>query len=253
LAFEVRNCPQRFLAQPYFGLIEDGEGIALAAAMAPPRKIFLFSNRRECNQAMGILVNDLISGGWQVPGVFAPVEMATLFAQTTQTMSGRTYREGMLSRLYELRKVIPPKQVAGGLRLAEMGDLSLVTGWLISFWDEVMGNIGPEEALQEAEQRIKKQEIHLWIDNARPVSMAAKSRPSTNGISIRLVFTPPEFRGHGYASAGVAALSQYCLDTGRKFCCLFTDVGNPTTNDIYQQIGYLPVTDFCEMTFLPTE
>jgi hypothetical protein len=33
------------------------------------------------------------------------------------------------------------------------------------------------------------------------------------------------------------------LDSGRSFCSLFTDLSNPTSNRIYQNIGYNPVCD----------
>ena len=58
----------------------------------------------------------------------------------------------------------------------------------------------------------------------------------------------PEFRGRGYASNCVAALTQKMLDQGRKFCFLYTDLSNPTSNKIYQQIGYRPVCDWMDDT-----
>ncbi len=57
------------------------------------------------------------------------------------------------------------------------------------------------------------------------------------------VYTPPELRGRGYASAITAAATQRILASGRRFCFLYTDLANPTSNSIYQQIGYRPVTD----------
>ena len=63
-------------------------------------------------------------------------------------------------------------------------------------------------------------------------------------MRINRVYTPPEFRGRGYASNLVASLSRHLLDSGRKFCFLFTELANPTSNKIYQQIGYHPVSDF---------
>jgi len=48
----------------------------------------------------------------------------------------------------------------------------------------------------------------------------------------------------GYASALVARLSQHLLDLGYQFINLFTDLQNPTSNAIYQKIGYRPVCDF---------
>ncbi len=73
--------------------------------------------------------------------------------------------------------------------------------------------------------------------------MALWTGRTPHGIRISGVYTPPEWRGHGYASACVAHLSQRMLDDGRSFCFLFADLDNPTSNDIYQQIGYRPVCD----------
>jgi hypothetical protein len=77
-------------------------------------------------------------------------------------------------------------------------------------------------------------------------SVATVGGPTSHGTRISLVYTPPEFRGKGYASALVAALSQAMLDSGKGFCYLFTDQSNPVSNRIYQRIGYVPVCDFAE-------
>ncbi|NLT43149.1 MAG: GNAT family N-acetyltransferase, partial [Anaerolineae bacterium] len=47
----------------------------------------------------------------------------------------------------------------------------------------------------------------------------------------------------------VAALSQMLLDRGRRFCFLYTDLANPTSNHIYQEIGYHPVADSVMLRF----
>jgi len=75
------------------------------------------------------------------------------------------------------------------------------------------------------------------------VSIAGYGGPTPNGIRIGPVYTPPDLRGRGYASALTARLTQTLLDGGRRFCFLFTDLANPTSNSVYQRIGYRPVTD----------
>jgi predicted GNAT family acetyltransferase len=79
--------------------------------------------------------------------------------------------------------------------------------------------------------------------------MAGYTGSTPNGIRVTAVYTPPERRNRGYASACVAALSQMRLEGGRRFCFLFTDLANPTPNRIYQQIGYRAVCDMDEFTF----
>ena len=76
-----------------------------------------------------------------------------------------------------------------------------------------------------------------------PTCFAGFGGRTPNGIRIGPVYTPPEQRRRGYGSALTAALTQQLLDGGRRFCFLFTDLANPTSNSIYQRIGYRPVTD----------
>jgi len=98
-----------------------------------------------------------------------------------------------------------------------------------------------------ARARIASNNLFVWeTENKQVVTMAGTTRPTTNGIAVNSVYTPPELRGRGYASACVAALSQLMLDSGRQFCALFTDLANPTSNSIYQKMGYQAVCDVDE-------
>ena len=90
--------------------------------------------------------------------------------------------------------------------------------------------------------------VYLWEDGI-PVSMVAKTRPTKNGISIGLVYTPPEFRQKGYATSCVATLCKELLNSGYKFCMIYTDLANPVSNSIYQKIGFREVCDSVEFSF----
>jgi predicted GNAT family acetyltransferase len=87
----------------------------------------------------------------------------------------------------------------------------------------------------------------VWEDSV-PVCMAGCLGPTPNGITILSVYTPPEHRGRGYASACVAALTQRLLERGRRRVFLSTDLSNPTSNAIYQRIGYAPAGDLEVLT-----
>ena len=111
-------------------------------------------------------------------------------------------------------------------------------------------SISDEEAASWARTRIGNGDVYLWVlPDGAIVSLVGTTRPVSRVISIGPVYTPPELRGQGYASRSVAALSQRLLDSGWERCCLFTDLSNPTSNSIYQQVGYQPVRDFNEYDF----
>ena len=81
----------------------------------------------------------------------------------------------------------------------------------------------------------------MAVDGA--VSLAGFGGRTPNGIRVGPVYTPPDLRGRGYASALTADLTRRLLAGGRRFCFLYTDLANPTSNSIYQRIGYRPVSD----------
>ena len=96
--------------------------------------------------------------------------------------------------------------------------------------------------------------ILLWEDGGEPVSLAGWGGRTPNGIRIGPVYTPPTLRGRGYATALTAELSQRLLDGrvftgGRRFCFLYTDLANPTSNAIYERIGYRRVAESAEIVF----
>jgi predicted GNAT family acetyltransferase len=153
----------------------------------------------------------------------------------------------MAERIFCLERVIPPRSTTGAWRLVEPGDRDVVADWMIAFVSEATPEEPPSLAdARAAIDRWIRQETafgYIWLDHGEPVSLAGARGETPNGIRIGPVYTPPAHRGHGYASAVTAAASQDQLDRGRRFCFLFTDLSNPTSNKIYQAIGYEPVCD----------
>jgi predicted GNAT family acetyltransferase len=141
-----------------------------------------------------------------------------------------------------LHKVVPPPEPASGqLRLAGKRDLDLLVGWLNEFATET--RVGTVNTRTFAENHINNKTVFLWEDEGEPRTSSLFAGLTPHGVRVGFVYTPPQFRRRGYASACVAAVSQKALDTGYEFCCLYTDLSNPTSNDIYQRIGYTPVCD----------
>jgi len=248
ICLRLKRFPERIKTAPYLVTVADGSELVVAAVMTPPHKLVIYGDRQDCGEALEIVARDLLVNRWVVPGVSGPAPVAKVFAVTWANVSSVKYKEGMHQRIYELRKVIPPESSRGRLRLATEDDVDLVTEWILAFQKEALTGGDRAEAYEIAKSRIGDRDIYIWEDQ-KPVSMAAKTRPMLNGIGVSLVYTPPELRGRGYATACVASLSQSLLDSGWKFCALFTDLSNPTSNRIYQRIGYTPVCDFNEYIF----
>ncbi len=167
-------------------------------------------------------------------------------------MSGQPYRLRLAERIYQLERVTPPARVPGVLRRATTADRDLAVAWMAAFYGEALGEGDIRAAERSVAVRLAGGDsgLYFWADG-RPVSMIGYGGPTPNGIRIAPVYTPPELRGRGYASACVAATSQRLLDEGRRYCFLYTDLSNPTSNHIYQAIGYRPVCDVDAYAFEP--
>jgi predicted GNAT family acetyltransferase len=143
--------------------------------------------------------------------------------------------------------------VAGNMRRATVVDRPLLRQWLIEFQQEAMGEVDLNATDRNLDNTLSSpptvRGLFLWEHNGIPASMSGYAGPTPNGIRIGPVYTPPSHRRHGYAGALVAQLSQQLLDEGRRVCFLFTDLSNPTSNHIYQTIGYQPVCDVDEYKF----
>jgi predicted GNAT family acetyltransferase len=135
------------------------------------------------------------------------------------------------------------------LRLAREADIELVARWWHGFHAEIFGGADREAAGNAAALRIENDDIYLWEDEV-PVSVAMKTRPTNNGISVSLVYTPPELRGRGYATACVGELSRALLASGWGHCALFADLSNAAANRVYHRVGYRPVCDYDEYVFV---
>jgi predicted GNAT family acetyltransferase len=81
--------------------------------------------------------------------------------------------------------------------------------------------------------------------------MTSLQGATRHGIRVSFVYTPPELRGRGYASACVAAVSGRALASGKSFCTLYTDLANPTSNSIYQRVGYRRIGEAAMIAFNP--
>lgn len=237
---------------PVLLLAEDGEGVAAAASMTPPHGLIVYSERADARPALRAIAAELAKAGWSLPTVNGPEPVCTEFAEIWAAVTGLKPEVAMSERVFELREVIHPRYSPGHLRAATQDDLELVTQWLVDFVEEAMHGVDTtthEETRKRVQMRIEQGTLYLW-DDGQPVSVAGTTRPTATGISIGPVYTPPQFRGRGYASSCVAAASQRLLDKGRAFCTLFTDLANPTSNSIYQKIGYRPVCDYTVYRFV---
>jgi predicted GNAT family acetyltransferase len=224
----------------YFATGREGGALRLAAIMTPPMPLVLAGGPGD--GALDPLVADLLAAGVRPVGAVGPDPLAERFAERWTRATGEAARVAMRQRIHALTEVRPVPGAPGALRRAGDADVERVAHWMAAFDAEALGEADAERARAEARHRIAAGEVWLW-DDGEPRAMAASARPTRHGVAVNAVYTPPEGRGRGIATACVAALSRHLLAEGRRFCVLYTDLANPVSNSIYARIGYRPVGD----------
>jgi predicted GNAT family acetyltransferase len=219
-----------------YRVVRDGDRIIAAALQTDPLHNFILSHASE--EAVVALADALSAEGRSLPGVLGSAPCVNRFSERWAELRGLTVRRVLEMGVYRLTKVIPPaRSPRGQYCIAGPEDLDIVAKFIGEFV-RVIGEPDTGAHVEGARRRIEAGTAALWKVDGQAVSIAASAGQTPNGIRVNLVYTPPQFRNHGYASATVATLSQRLLDSGRKFCFLFTDMANPTSNKIYRDIGY---------------
>ena len=225
---------------PFLATVEQGGAVVGAAMRTPPHNLVLSEGLD--GDAIASLARAVRAVYAELPGVSGPRAGAREFADQWQAATGQPFEVAMARRIYKLSRVRPAALVPGYMRPGMPADRDLLMRWLRGFHEDVSVDAS---SIEEAANRYMAHEgrsIYFW-DDGGPVSMAGCCGRTQHGMRIGPVYTPPSHRCRGFASACVAALSQRLLDEGRTFCFLYTDLGNPTSNHVYQAIGYEPVAD----------
>lgn len=244
--------PGLYGSQPYFAVVEEAGQVCAAALMTPPHRLSLSYNAPR--EALEVIARDVQDFRPDTPGVVGPVPVSQQFAEIWQTLTGLSFHKRMAERIYRLEAVKPPTGVPGRMRRINENDRALLVEWVDAFQMEIWNESDPAVVERSVNNMLTLPPDYrgtfLWEDPG-PVSLTSYGGPTPNSMRIGPVYTPREFRGRGYASACVAAVSQHLLNSGRKFCTLFTDLANLTSNKIYMQIGYEAVCDVDEYKFAP--
>jgi uncharacterized protein len=251
ISSSVRATPELFAEDPpTFATVTDAGGRVIAASLRTPPHNQVISEVDD-PAAVDALVEACRDD--PLPGVVAPTEAAARFAARWSDATGQAAQLEVAERIFRLTELIPPVRPApGSWRMAEPRDRDLIARWLVEFSTEALPEAAPiPDPGAAAERWIARRGrvAYLWEDGDAVVSWVGAGGETPHGIRIGPVYTPRPLRGRGYASSLTAAASADQFARGRRFCFLFTDLANPTSNRIYQSIGYVAVRDVDQYRF----
>jgi uncharacterized protein len=248
----LREAPATF---PNFGLwtVEDESEILGAALMTEPFNLLVAKPHAEA--ALGVLAKELHRRGVRPPGVGGALPEAADFAAAWEEHGGASGRVRMRQGIYRAVEAVLPEGVRGRMRMAGHADRGFVLECFRAFEAESIPADAPRgETDAHVDNRLESSTggVAIWEDEA-PVSIAGFGGKTPHGMRIGPVYTLPELRRRGYASALVAQLTAELLGRGNDYCFLYTDLANPGANRIYQAVGYEYVCESVDIVFGPRE
>lgn len=221
-------------------VVDADGGLVGVALHTPPMPLVLTDAPPE---AVDSVFDHLLALGRNPSSVSGPVGAVERFVDRWRA-AGRQASQPTGRRLFRLDAVLPPANVPGRARQAVQADRDLLVAWATAFQAEALPGEPPVDAGRMVDNSLRREGgCWVWEVAGAPTSMLRTTAPAVGVVRILSVYTPPEHRRHGYASACVAAASAWALARGADACALYTDLANPTSNKIYQAIGYRPVED----------
>ncbi|MFB7932795.1 GNAT family N-acetyltransferase [Streptomyces sp. NPDC056039] len=227
---------------PEFGVLERDGAVRASFFRTPPHWLNLTALTAE---EADTLAARLAALGQRLPGVNAARDTAVAFTEAWQRHTGATATLRQRQRLYRLGTLtVPDPAPSGAPRVAIEADRAHLIRWHQEFNEALgMGTVRDDGAWADA--RIEQGGITFWeTPDGTPVAMAGRTPLIAGQTRVAPVYTPSHLRGRGYAGAATSEVSRAALASGAQEVLLFTDLANPTSNGLYQRIGYRAVADF---------
>ncbi|RSK28571.1 GNAT family N-acetyltransferase [Bacillus sp. HMF5848] len=224
--------------QPYMAAVYgDDDYVKLVMLQTPPHFLIICGDG-EVTSSLVTTVHEAILKQ-QAPGVIGERKLVEQVVQAWPRESSIVMKQ----RIYTCSKVHDIQYSEGSLQEATNADIETVAQYLVEFSQETPeATLTHAQATERAQQFVENKSAYLWKVKGSPVTLVCSARKTKSGIVVNAVYTPLEHRKKGYATSAVATLTNQLLQKNR-FCALYTDLANPTSNHIYQTVGYKPVSD----------
>jgi predicted GNAT family acetyltransferase len=218
-------------------IAEDDAGVVGVAFQTPPWPLGL---GLDAGPWLADLVDTLLRARWPVVDVSCERPLAEAFAAAWTARTGLAWSLVRALRLLRCVELVVPDGVEGQARLVAPEEQEQLAGWLEAFTAEL--DLLPQDEGLQATRVLGR--AWWWVNaGGEPVSLAVYGPPQRGVARVGPVYTPPAHRRHGYAAAATAAATQAAYDSGATQVVLHTDVANPTSNAVYERIGYVYESD----------
>ncbi|MFD7232650.1 GNAT family N-acetyltransferase [Streptomyces sp. NPDC059881] len=246
----IRGAAEDDAEAAVFGRLESGGEVRAIFYLTPRGRLGLTPLSVEQTDT---LAAHLAALGHSPSNVIADHDTAGAFAESWQRHTSAAPVPFWRTHLYRLGTLTPPQPpTEGHWRIAGAKDREQVVCWCREFCVDVgeQSSIDLIDAGCWDDSRFGDRHFTFWeTPDGTPVSMAAATSIVGGMVRVDPVYTPIHLRGRGYAGAVTVEVSRAALAAGATDVVLFTDPDNPTSNALYQRIGYVHVADFAGYRF----
>jgi predicted GNAT family acetyltransferase len=232
----------------YFGIKENNQLIGCALRSNIDRPLAITSlNFKSIEKLIHLLSNNKTT----LHGIVGEIQTATQFRDQWISRNNQNFKLSIHLGVYEANAIKLP-QLKGKIIVGTENEMDIIFEFVKGFCEDCFPDKEhTNENIQKlCDRHIKNKSLYLLKNEyGEIVSMAAYTRGSQNGGTVSLVYTPKKLRGLGYGSLVTALVSNKILSE-KKFVSLFTDLTNPTSNSIYQKIGYKKIGENIHFDFV---
>ena len=170
--------------------------------------------------------------------------------------TGETRGWSQHTRLFELGDLVEPRPVTGRLRPATLDEQDLVASWYDAFMADADEQAGREPGRAPHEtpttrscgRRIEGGRVFVWVDESgQPGARHRGEPPGVRRLPDRPGLHPQGAPRPRLSPVRPCAEVSGLLRASGERACLFTDQANPTSNKIYEAIGYRRVVDMANL------
>jgi predicted GNAT family acetyltransferase len=198
--------------------------------------------------AVDALVDVLASAAPDLSGINGEAATSAAFAGAWAARCHVPALPAEGQRLYRCDVLLPGRGVDGSPRAGTADDLDLIGAWAAAFRADAGEHSPITDPLDAARHMLTSRTVWFWERQGRPVCMVGVTPILGGAARIGPVFTPRDERGRGFAGALTGHCTRTILEDG-AVALLYTQLSNPTSNSVYQRLGYAPVSEIVRYAF----
>lgn len=232
--------------------IKNDEKTELILLYRKPWKMLLYSPTNNTSDILyKFAAKEVYKINKNLPGVNTETSIGEKFAKYYCELANKICKLHLPMRILVLDQLASPQlRDDVSYRLATEGDKEILKQFTKEFYAEALHEEKTNEDLENEFYKNLNKGYYVLEKDGKIVSQTISSRKLKKGKCVSGVYTPIDERHKGYAYNLVYRVSKEFLDSGAKYCVLFTDDSNPISNHVYEKIGYKRKVDTSDFDFI---